>query len=149
MGLAPMQLGHLVLNVRDLDRAEDFYTRILGLTVTAKFEGNAVFMSANTDLSHELLLVSPENYAPEPESQGALVHAAWQMASFEDLKALHQRLKDNDIPIVRIGDHGVSLGVYFCDPDGNELETYYELPKSEWEKGGTHIFDGKFPHSLE
>ena len=76
MGLAPMQLGHLVLNVRDLDRAEHFYTRILGLTVTAKFDGNAVFMSANTDLSHELLLVSPEDYAPEPESQGPLVHAA-------------------------------------------------------------------------
>lgn len=149
MGSAPMQLGHLVLNVRDLDRSEDFYTRILGLTVTAKFDGNAVFMSANTDLSHELLLVSPEDYAPEPESQGPLVHAAWQMASFEDLKALHQRLKDNDVPIVRIGDHGLSLGVYFCDPDGNELETYYELPKSEWVKGGTHIFDSEFPYSLE
>ena len=144
-----MQLGHLVLNVRDLDRAEDFYTRILGLTVTAKFEGNAVFMSANTDLSHELLLVSPQDYAPEPESQGALVHAAWQMASFEDLKALHQRLKDNDVPIVRIGDHGLSLGVYFCDPDGNELETYYELPKTEWETGGRHIFDSEFPFRLE
>lgn len=150
MGLAPKQLGHLVLRVRDLDRSEDFYTRIVGLTVTAKFDGHAVFMSANTELSHELLIVSPEDDAPEPESnRGALVHAAWQMASFEDLKALHQRLKDNDVPIVRIGDHGLSLGVYFCDPDGNELETYYELPKSEWAKGGRHIFDGKFPRSLE
>lgn len=150
MGLAPKQLGHLVMRVRDLERSEDFYTRIVGLTVTAKFEGHAVFMSANTELSHELLIVSPEDDAPEPEGdRGALVHAAWQMASFEDLKALHQRLKDNDVPIVRIGDHGLSLGVYFCDPDGNELETYYELPKSEWEKGGRHIFDGKFPHSLE
>ena len=149
MGLAPKQLGHLVLRVRDLDRSEDFYTRIVGLTVTAKFDGHAVFMSANTELSHELLIVSPEDDAPEPESdRGALVHAAWQMASLEDLKALHQRLKDNDIP-TRIGDHGLSLGVYFSDPDGNELETYYELPKSEWAKGGRHIFDGKFPHSLE
>lgn len=150
MGLAPKQLGHLVLNVRDLERAEDFYTRILGLTVTAKFDGSAVFMSANPELSHELLIVSPGEDAPEPDGQrGALVHAAWQMASFEDLKALHRRLTDNDIPIVRIGDHGLSLGVYFCDPDGNELEAYYELPKSEWKKGGPHIFDGKFPHSLE
>lgn len=150
MGLAPKQLGHLVMRVRDLERSEDFYTRIVGLTVTAKFEGHAVFMSANTELSHELLIVSPEDDAPEPEGdRGALVHAAWQMASFEDLKALHQRLKDNDVPIVRIGDHGLSLGVYFCDPDGNELETYYELPKSEWEQGGRHIFEGKFPRSLE
>ena len=149
MGLAPKQLGHLVVRVRDLERAEDFYTRILGLTVTAKFDGHAVFMSANTELSHELLIVNPENGAPDPEHSGALVHMAWQMGSFEDLKALHQRLKDNEIPIVNIGDHGLSLGVYFRDPDGNELEAYYELPKSEWETGGRHIFDSKFPHRLE
>ena len=148
--MAPKQLGHLVVKVRDLDRAEDFYTRILGLTVTAKFEGNAVFMSANTELSHELLIVSPEDDARGPESPDtALVHMAWQMGSFEDLKALYQRLKDNDVEPIRIGDHGLSLGVYFADPDDNELEAYYELPKSEWATGGNHIFDSKFPHSLE
>ena len=27
MGLAPKQLGHLVMKVRDLERSEDFYTR--------------------------------------------------------------------------------------------------------------------------
>ena len=74
---------------------------------------------------------------------------AWQMESFEDLKALHRRLKDNDIEIVRIGNHGLSLGVYFCDPDENELEAYYERPKAEWETRGEHIFDSKFPQSLE
>ena len=150
MGLSPKQLGHLVLNVGDLDRAEDFYTRILGLTVTAKFDGNAVFMSANTDMSHELLILPLDDDAPDAEAAGRrLVHMAWQMESFEDLKRLHQRLKDNDIPIVRIGDHGLALGVYFCDHDDNELEAYYELPKSEWETGGSNIFDAKFPHSLE
>lgn len=150
MGLAPKQLGHLVVKVRDLERAEDFYTRILGLTVTAKFEGHAVFMSANTELSHELLVVRFDDDEPDAADKGQrLVHMAWQMESFEDLKTLHQRLKDNDIPIVRIGDHGLSLGLYFCDHDNNELEAYYELPKSEWTTGGRHIFDSKFPHSLE
>lgn len=149
MGLAPKQLGHLVVKVRDLERAEDFYTGILGLTVTAKFDGHAVFMSANTELSHELLVVSFDDDEPDAEAKGQrLVHMAWQMESWDDLRALHQRLKDNDIEI-RIGDHGLSLGVYFCDPDENELEAYYELPKAEWKTGGKHIFDSKFPHSLE
>jgi len=150
MGLAPKQLGHLVVKVRDLERAEDFYTRILGLTVTAKFDGHAVFMSANTALSHELLVVPLDDDEPDAEEKGQrLVHIAWKMKSWDDLKALHQRLKDNDIEVVRIGDHGLSLGVYFCDPDENELEAYYELPKAEWETGGRHIFDSEFPHSLE
>jgi len=149
MGLAPKQLGHLVIRVRDLVKAEDFYTRILGLTVTAKFEGNALFMSANSDLSHELAIFTVDPDAPGPdENRVGLVHMAWQMDSFEDLKAVYQRLKDNDIGIVRISDHGLSLGVYFLDPEGNELETYYELPKSEWQVGD-HIFDSKFPLTLE
>jgi len=150
MGLAPKQLGHLVVKVRDLDRAEDFYTRILGLTVTAKFDGQAVFMSANTELSHELLILPMDDDAPVPEASGQrLVHMAWQMESWEDLKALYQRLKDNDIGTIGIGDHGLSLGVYFADPDDNELEAYYELPRAEWVTDGNHIFDSKFPHSLE
>ena len=33
--------------------------------------------------------------------------------------------------------------------EGNELETYYELPKSEWPADGDHIFDMKFPLTLE
>ncbi len=150
MGLAPKQLGHLVMKVRDLERSEDFYTRIVGLTVTAKFEGRMIFMSANAELSHELAIVPLDNDAPGPEEQRVgLAHMAWQMGSFEDLKALYQRLKDNAVRIKRIGNHGLSLGVYFYDHDDNELEIYYELPKSEWAKGGSHIFDSKFPHSLE
>ena len=52
MGLGPRQLGHLVVNVRDLDRSEDFYTRIIGLKVMQKYDGHAVFMSANDAMSH-------------------------------------------------------------------------------------------------
>ena len=150
MGVAPKQLGHLVMRVRDLDRAEGFYTRILGLTVMQKYEGRALFMSANTELSHELAVVSVGDDAPGPEDRRVgLAHMAWQMESWEDLQALHQRLKDNDIAIRSIGDHGLSLGIYFRDHDGNEIEAYYELPKSEWATDGEHLFDGKFPHRLE
>ena len=150
MGLGPRQLGHLVINARDMEQAEDFYTRIVGLRIMQKFEGNALFMSANDDLSHELAIFKADPDTPGPEENRiGLVHMAWQMDSFEDLKALYQRLKDNDVGIVRIGDHGLSLGVYFKDPEGNELETYYELPKSEWPADGDHIFDMKFPLTLE
>ena len=150
MGLAPKQLGHLVIKVRDLAKAEAFYTGVIGLTVTAKFEGRALFMSANTDLSHELAIFALDDNAPGPEeNRVGLAHMAWQMESFEDLKALYQRLKDNDIGINHVADHGLSMGVYFSDPEGNQVETYYELPKSEWATDGEHIFDAKFPGTLE
>ena len=29
-------------------------------------------------------------------------------------------------------DQGLSLGIYFPDPDGNGKEVYYELPRDQW-----------------
>jgi catechol 2,3-dioxygenase len=42
------------------------------------------------------------------------------------------QLKAKGVPITRIADHGISLGIYFRDPDGNGSEVYYESPRSEW-----------------
>ena len=70
------------------------------------------------------------------------------MDSFDDLKRMYQHLKEKKVNIAGMGDHGISLGVYFLDPDGNEIEVFYELPKEQWPKEG-NIFAGKFPMSLE
>ena len=147
MGNGPRQLGHLVVNVRDLNRAEDFYTNIIGLKVMQKYDGHAVFMSANDAMSHELALVGVGEDAPGPEKERiGLLHMAWQMDSLEDLKAINQRLKDNGVEIEHYGDHGVSLGIYFRDPDGNEIETYYEVPREDWILDGDHLFDQRNVH---
>ena len=150
MSLTPMQLGHVVMRVRDLERSVDFYTRIMGLTVMVKSE-RACFMSANTDKSHELAVFELGPDAPGPDqSRVGQAHMAWQMKTFEDLQELYGRLKENEIRIKHIADHGLSLGVYLFDPDDNEVEVYYELPRSKWqwsERSGP--FGGKFPLKLE
>ena len=140
----PKQLGHLVLRVRDLDRSEQFYTDVLGLKVTTRISGRMVFMSAG-EPSHELALMSVGPDAPGPEGDRVgLYHFAWEMESFEDLKKMYRELKGKEVPIGGIGDHGISLGVYFFDPDGNEIETFYELPRDQW-PDKDNIFSGKFP----
>ena len=57
---------------------------------------------------------------------------AWRVESLDDLKDFYRRMKDKNVPIDRVADHGVSLGIYFHDPDGNGIEVYYELPRAEW-----------------
>jgi len=54
---------------------------------------------------------------------------AWMMSSLDDLKELCQRLKDKDLLIERVSDHGISIGIYARDPDGNGVEVSYELPR--------------------
>ena len=144
----PKRLGHLVLRVRDLDRSERFCTDVLGLEVTSKLGGRMVFMSASGDASHELALMSIGADAQGPEaSRVGLYHFAWEMESFDDLRRMYRELNDKGVTIGGTGDHGISMGVYFFDPDGNEIEVFYELPKEQWPKGD--IFRGKFPFSLE
>ena len=151
MSYAPMHLGHVVMRVRDMDRSLDFYSRVMGLTIMERSPSGTVFMSANTEKSHELAIRAIGMDAAGPDhSLIGQAHMAWQMASFEDLQELYTRLKENDVKIRHIGNHGISLGVYLSDPDDNEIEVYYELPKSEWEwpedKG---LFGGNFPRTLE
>ena len=140
----PKQLGHLVLRVRDLDRSKSFYEDVLGLQVTTAVPGRMVFLSAG-EASHELALMSVGADAPGPE-QGrvGLYHFAWEMESFEDLRQMYGELKQKEVRIGGIGDHGISLGVYFFDPDGNEIEVFYELPRDQWPAEG-QLFSGKFP----
>lgn len=140
----PKQLGHLVLRVRDVDASERWYQDILGLHTTKKMEGRMAFMSANDESSHELALMQlgPDAPGPEPDRVG-LYHFAWEMESFDDLKALYRHIKAKDVNIAGIGDHGISIGVYILDPDGNEIEVFYETPREQWPDDG-NIFAGKF-----
>ena len=147
--VTPKQLGHLVIRVRNLERSEKFYTEVLGLKVMNKRSGAMTFMSADDGMSHELALVPVGDDAPGPEEgRVGLFHMAWEMESLDDVKKLHSVLKENDVKIKNIGDHGISLGVYFYDPDGNEIEAYYEMPKDEWPQDGD-LFEGAFPGTLE
>ncbi len=151
MSYTPKHLGHLVMRVRDMERSLDFYTRVMGLTIMERTASGTVFMSANTEKSHELAIraIGMDAQGPDHSLIGQ-AHMAWQMETFEDLQELYARLKDNNVRIQRIGDHGLSLGVYLLDPDDNEIEVYYELPSSEWNRSADKgLFEGNFPRQLE
>jgi catechol 2,3-dioxygenase len=75
---------------------------------------------------------------------------AWMVDSLDQLKDCYRRLKDDDVRIRAIVDHGLSLGIYFRDPDGNGVEVSYELPRAQWPRQ-TQVFApdvtnlGRFP----
>ncbi len=144
----PRNLGHVVLRVRDVDRAQDFYTGLLDLDVMARYGDQMVFLSSGNDSSHELALMSVGPDAPGPESDRVgMYHFAWRFGSLGALRDLRDQLAASGVK-AGVGNHGISIGLYFFDPDGNEIECYYELPKEHWPDGD--IFAGKyFPDGLE
>ena len=106
----PLQLGHVNIRVRDLQRSEDFYTQVLGLEVTHRRE-DILFLSSN-NLSHELAISPVGMDAPGPDrDRVGTNHNAWQMATFEDLRRMHRHLKEKKVKILRIRQNATSMGI--------------------------------------
>ena len=140
MGVKPLGLDHVNIFVRNVERSHRWYTDVLGLhtqdTFMHKGTGRmrAVFLAADPDHAHDIALFDVGDEAPlQQKGQVGLNHFAWRMASLDDLKEMHGRLTDQDVPF-SVSDHTISIGIYFSDPDGNGLEVYYELPRSEWHR---------------
>jgi len=133
MSYRPKYLGHVNVFVRNAERSQQWYADVLGLHTYGCRPGRVAFMAADLEQSHEIALVQVGEEAPGPRTRGVgLNHMAWMMGSLEDLKELYQRLKDKGVPIERVSDHGISIGIYLRDPDGTGVEVSYELPRSQW-----------------
>jgi predicted enzyme related to lactoylglutathione lyase len=89
------RLNHLVLWVRDAQRAMEFYRDVLGFTIVEMPSPQAVFMRANgSDNHHDLGLFGIGMDAPPPSTgrQVGLYHAAWEVASIQDLATAREGL---------------------------------------------------------
>ena len=146
MGYTPRNLGHVNIFVRNAAKARDWYEDLLGLHTYGFTPGRAAFMSADLGNSHEIALTEVGENAMGPQGgQVGLNHMAWYMESLEDLEELYHRVKEKNIPIERVSDHGLSLGIYIKDPDGNGIEVYYETPREEWHRQDNLFMSGDRP----
>lgn len=124
------QLTHVALFTRDLDRMVDFYSKVMGLTVTD--EGSAlsapsrmVFMSADPGEHHQFVLLGGR-------ADGAADNVAQQISflveSLDELRAMRDLVSLAGLHINRTVTHGNAWSFYFDDPEGNQIEIYTHTP---------------------
>ncbi|WP_186049807.1 VOC family protein [Burkholderia gladioli] len=118
-----IQRTHLSLFVRDPLRSSRWYAEVLGMAETARGE-QWVFMSFGQK-HHDIALIRAASDA-ELGTIG-LQHYGLEIAGgLIELRRLYGMLIRRRVPIVKITDHKVGIGVYFLDPDGNRLEFFCE-----------------------
>jgi catechol 2,3-dioxygenase len=131
-----VRIGHVHLNVADLERALAFYRDALGLAVTgdAREIGlDMVFLAAG-DYHHHIALnaIETAGATPAPRGHTGLYHVALLYPSRRELVRALERLLEHDARVDHATDHGGSVALYLDDPDGNGIELYYDRPRSEW-----------------
>jgi catechol-2,3-dioxygenase len=133
MTVHAVRLNHAVLYVSDLERSIAFYERALGMDVAAREpRAHAAFLRLRRSGNHhDLGLFGVGAQAPRPRGSLGLYHLAWQVDTIEDLEQARVVLADLDA-YTGESSHGATKSVYGRDPDGNELEIMWMLPRAAW-----------------
>lgn len=134
---ANLMFSHMGLSVKDIVKMEDFYTRVLGFTVTDRGTAGGmklVFLSRNPQDHHQIVLASgrpaqlPAN-TDNPQFGPSINQISFKMGSLGDLRALLPDLEREGGGNLFPANHGVAWSIYAHDPEGNNLEFFVD---TEW-----------------
>ena len=118
-------LGHVGIICDDFLKMRDFYTRVLGLTVTDESpERGSCFLSADPQNEHHELALGQAN--PDRPRTRNVGQVSFIVPSMDALKELNRRFQAEHVKILRTVTHGISNSIYFEDPEGNVVEVYYK-----------------------
>jgi catechol 2,3-dioxygenase len=122
-------MGAVWLTVADLDRAVDYYTGRIGLTVLDRGPGRASLGAGGRPL---VGLVEEPGARPSRGHTG-LFHLALRVPSRADLAAWLAHAARDRVPLAGMSDHFVSEAIYLQDPDDHGIEIYRDRPRAVWE----------------
>lgn len=130
--MAIMNLNHSVLFVTDVDRAKTFYTDVLDFDVMSEEAAmRAVFLTAPGSTNHHDLGLFGGAAPKTREHTAGLYHLAWEVADVEDMIYFRDKLRTNNA-LTGQSHHGVTISLYGADPDGNQFEIMWTLPREAW-----------------
>ena len=140
-------IDHVAVNVRDIDKSLEFYTRVIGLNITAREPskpGIEYFLDCGPSLIGIIQAKDlTRNHAFENEGLGAN-HFSFRVHS-KDFEPMIKRLEECNVMIEFAKKREKSWSLYFYDLDGNKLEvTSWPLEDGlPPEKRVKEIYDGK------
>ena len=120
-------LGHIVLNVANLKRSENFYRTVLGMRVSARNRRTKMtFLSFGREHHDVALMEIPKGRKAAPDrGLPKLHHFCVYVKSNDEVDGVYPILKKKKIPIVsgpEILEVAGNRSISFLDPDGNRVE---------------------------
>ncbi|MGH8058857.1 MAG: VOC family protein [Candidatus Entotheonellia bacterium] len=130
----PKEIGHVVLNVTDVERSTKFYRDVVGFQVSRyRPDGSGAFLTCGIIHHNLALFKAPAGARPTEKGAIGLNHFAFKVTSYPALQEAHKRLVEAEATIDHIVDHGMTRSVYFLDPDGIKMELFADTFPTEEE----------------
>ncbi len=116
------KLHHVTIKTSQLQEMVDWYAAVVGLQVNFQDANNA-WMS-NDAANHRVAFLSVPGLGEDPEKTNhtGMHHSAFEYDSFGDLIASYRRMKALGIVPAFSLDHGLTISLYYQDPEGNHVE---------------------------
>ncbi len=123
---ATLGMRHVALNVRDLERSEQFYVGLLGMAVEWRPDADNVYLSSGND---NLALHRSIGETPA-ESGQRLDHIGFFISSEDEVDNWHAFLKEKGVPIkASPKTHRDGARSFYCsDPEGVAVQIIFHPP---------------------
>src|SRR5690606_450651 len=129
-----LKFSHMRLSVKNLSAMEEFYTNVLGFTVTDRGHAGGmqlVFLSRDPLDHHQIVLATgrppelPANTA-NPQFGPSINQISFKLGGLSDLRDIHTRLLAAGGKNIFPANHGIAWSIYAHDPEGNNLEFFVD-----------------------
>jgi len=130
------ELGHIVLQVVDLDRSIAFYRDVLGLPLVSLGSpgGRRMAFFSLGQKHHDLALVElGAGAGPNDPARAGVFHVAFKIGDeVEALREAKARIDAAGAPVLRTTEHVTTLSLYVSDPDGITVELFVDTDPATW-----------------
>ncbi len=117
---SPSKLAHVVWRTADVERMVSWYCTVLGAKVV--FQSPELAFITYDDEHHRVAFVNEASEAEPDRSARGLHHVAFTYDALDDLLAVYDELRNDEIVPYWTINHGPTTSFYYHDPDGNSIE---------------------------
>jgi catechol 2,3-dioxygenase-like lactoylglutathione lyase family enzyme len=117
-------IDHVAINVRDVDKAVEFYTKVIGLKITQREPskpGVEYFLDCGPSLIGIIQAKDFDSAHPFADEGLGANHFSFRIPA-GDFDEFIRHLEENDVKIEFAKKREKSWSLYFYDLDGNKLE---------------------------
>ena len=129
------KLHHVTIKTSRLDEMIAWYGQVIGAQV--QFRDQIAAWTTNDAANHRIAFLAVPGLSDDAQkvSHNGMHHCAFEYDNFNDLMASFDRLRKAGIEPAFCLDHGLTISLYYKDPEGNFVELQSDN-FGDWAKSG-------------